>query len=240
MDEYPHPTVGRRVASAHLHRRRPPRAAHPAPAGRRAHHRARCHRCRPKCSTVLEAQPSATASWPCSSSPHDLGVVAGRATTQVLVMYAGQVVEEASTATLFSDMKMPYTEALLHSIPKIAEASHTRLTAIPGRPPDLVDPPKGCRFAARCRCLRAGSLSRGAGHAVAARCRPRSRVPVLVPGGHARGRRGPGPQPGRGRLHTDGSHLVAGTGTAHLRPENDVLLRVEKTSWWSSASKAAR
>ena len=80
---------------------------------------------------------------------HDLGVVAGRA-DEVLVMYAGQVVEKASTATLFSDMKMPYTEALLHSIPKIAEPSHTRLTAIPGRPPDLVDPPKGCRFAARC------------------------------------------------------------------------------------------
>ncbi|MFL5179934.1 MAG: ABC transporter ATP-binding protein [Microvirga sp.] len=80
---------------------------------------------------------------------HDLGVVAGRA-DEVLVMYAGQVVEKASTATLFSDMKMPYTEALLRSIPKIAQPSHTRLTAIPGRPPDLVDPPTGCRFAARC------------------------------------------------------------------------------------------
>jgi peptide/nickel transport system ATP-binding protein len=80
---------------------------------------------------------------------HDLGVVAGRA-DEVVVMYAGQVVEKASTATLFSDMKMPYTEALLHSIPKIAEPSHTKLSAIPGRPPDLVDVPKGCRFAARC------------------------------------------------------------------------------------------
>jgi oligopeptide/dipeptide ABC transporter ATP-binding protein len=80
---------------------------------------------------------------------HDLGVVAGRA-DEVVVMYAGQVVEKASTGTLFSDMKMPYTEALLLSIPKIAEPSHTRLTAIPGRPPDLVDVPQGCRFAARC------------------------------------------------------------------------------------------
>ncbi len=80
---------------------------------------------------------------------HDLGVVAGRA-DEVVVMYAGQVVEKASTGTLFSDMKMPYTEALLRSIPKIADPSHTRLTAIPGRPPDLVDPPQGCRFAARC------------------------------------------------------------------------------------------
>ncbi len=80
---------------------------------------------------------------------HDLGVVAGRA-DEVVVMYAGQVVEKASTGTLFAHMKMPYTEALLHSIPKIAEPSHTRLTAIPGRPPDLVDLPTGCRFAARC------------------------------------------------------------------------------------------
>ncbi len=80
---------------------------------------------------------------------HDLGVVAGRA-DEVLVMYAGQVVEKAPTAVLFAEMKMPYTEALLRSIPKIAEPSHTRLAAIPGRPPDLVDPPVGCRFAARC------------------------------------------------------------------------------------------
>jgi peptide/nickel transport system ATP-binding protein len=80
---------------------------------------------------------------------HDLGVVAGRA-DEVLVMYAGQVVEKAPTLTLFTDMKMPYTEALLRSIPKITEPSHTRLAAIPGRPPDLVELPKGCRFAARC------------------------------------------------------------------------------------------
>jgi oligopeptide/dipeptide ABC transporter ATP-binding protein len=80
---------------------------------------------------------------------HDLGVVAGR-TDNVIVMYAGQVVEQAPTATLFDHMRMPYTEALLRSIPKIADASHTRLTAIPGRPPDLVSPPSGCRFADRC------------------------------------------------------------------------------------------
>ena len=80
---------------------------------------------------------------------HDLGVVAGRA-DDVLVMYAGQVVEKAPTATLFHHMKMPYTEALLRSIPKLSEPSHTRLAAIPGRPPDLVAPPPGCRFAPRC------------------------------------------------------------------------------------------
>ena len=80
---------------------------------------------------------------------HDLGVVAGRA-DDVLVMYAGQVVERAPTEALFRHMKMPYTEALLRSIPKVADPSHTRLSAIPGRPPDLVDPPPGCRFAPRC------------------------------------------------------------------------------------------
>jgi len=80
---------------------------------------------------------------------HDLGVVAGR-TDDVLVMYAGQIVEQAPTATLFAQMKMPYTEALLQSIPKVTDPSHTRLRAIPGRPPDLVSPPTGCRFADRC------------------------------------------------------------------------------------------
>jgi peptide/nickel transport system ATP-binding protein len=47
-------------------------------------------------------------------------------------------------------MKMPYTEALLQSIPKLADASHTRLNVIGGRPPDLVNPPVGCRFSPRC------------------------------------------------------------------------------------------
>jgi peptide/nickel transport system ATP-binding protein len=80
---------------------------------------------------------------------HDLGVVAGRA-DDIAVMYAGQVVERAPTATLFAEMRMPYTEALLRSIPKLSQPSHTRLDAIPGRPPDLVKPPPGCRFAPRC------------------------------------------------------------------------------------------
>ncbi len=80
---------------------------------------------------------------------HDLGVVAGR-TDDVIVMYAGQIVEQAPTPTLFAQMRMPYTEALLKSIPKVADPPHTRLRAIPGRPPDLVKVPAGCRFAARC------------------------------------------------------------------------------------------
>ena len=80
---------------------------------------------------------------------HDLGVVAGH-TDHVAVMYAGRIVEEAPTAVLFADVKMPYTEALIASIPPIAAPPHTRLRAIPGRPPDLVDPPPGCAFAPRC------------------------------------------------------------------------------------------
>jgi peptide/nickel transport system ATP-binding protein len=81
---------------------------------------------------------------------HDLGVVAGR-TDEIAVMYAGQIVEKAPTATLFSSMRMPYTEALLNSIPKLDQASHTKLEIIGGRPPDLINPPKGCNFAPRCK-----------------------------------------------------------------------------------------
>jgi oligopeptide/dipeptide ABC transporter ATP-binding protein len=80
---------------------------------------------------------------------HDLGVVAGRA-DHVAVMYAGKVVETAPTTELFARVRMPYTEALLKSIPKTADPSHTRLAAVGGRPPDLADLPAGCRFAARC------------------------------------------------------------------------------------------
>jgi peptide/nickel transport system ATP-binding protein len=80
---------------------------------------------------------------------HDLGVVAGRA-DEIMVMYAGQAVEKAPTGTLFASMRHPYTAALLNSIPKTSDPSHTRLEAIPGRPPQLINPPPGCRFAARC------------------------------------------------------------------------------------------
>jgi len=80
---------------------------------------------------------------------HDLGVVAVH-TAEIAVMYGGKIVEKAPTGALFSNMQMPYTAALLESIPKMDLPSHTRLTTIPGRPPDLVSPPAGCRFAPRC------------------------------------------------------------------------------------------
>ena len=80
---------------------------------------------------------------------HDLGVVAGRA-DNIAVMYAGRIVETAPTRTLFRTMSHPYTEALMRSIPKLAAPSHTRLTAIGGRPPDIINPPGGCKFSPRC------------------------------------------------------------------------------------------
>jgi oligopeptide/dipeptide ABC transporter ATP-binding protein len=80
---------------------------------------------------------------------HDLGVVAGRA-DEIVVMYAGRIVERAPTATLFHDTHMPYTQALMDSIPRLSDPSGTRLHAIAGRPPDLIHPPSGCRFAPRC------------------------------------------------------------------------------------------
>lgn len=84
---------------------------------------------------------------------HDLGVVAGH-TDEIAVMYGGRLVEKAPTTTLFADMKMPYTKSLLRSIPKLGDPSHTRLATIAGRPPDLVSPPAGCRFAPRCAYAR--------------------------------------------------------------------------------------
>ncbi len=80
---------------------------------------------------------------------HDLGVVANRA-DEIVVMYAGRIVERAPTRTLFHDTHMPYTQALMDSIPRLADPSGTRLHAIAGRPPDMVHPPKGCRFSPRC------------------------------------------------------------------------------------------
>jgi peptide/nickel transport system ATP-binding protein len=88
---------------------------------------------------------------------HDLGVVATR-TDEIVVMYAGQVVERAPTWRLFANVRMPYTEALMKSIPRLEYPSHTRLLAIPGRPPDPTSQSPGCPFAPRCayvqdRCL---------------------------------------------------------------------------------------
>ena len=80
---------------------------------------------------------------------HDLGVVAGR-THDTAVMYAGKIVEQAATTELFEHTAMPYTRALIEAMPRLTDPPHTTLRAIGGHPPDLIDPPPGCRFAPRC------------------------------------------------------------------------------------------
>jgi len=81
---------------------------------------------------------------------HAMGVVAETA-QRVAVMYAGKVVEEAPVAELFSQPRHPYTRGLIRSIPRIDRAGRKeRLAAIAGVVPSLLEPPPGCRFAARC------------------------------------------------------------------------------------------
>jgi peptide/nickel transport system ATP-binding protein len=80
---------------------------------------------------------------------HDLGVVAHNA-DRIIVMYAGRIVESGTTRDIFYRPRMHYTAALLDSNPSVSSPSHTRLRAIPGRPPDLLRLPTGCAFAPRC------------------------------------------------------------------------------------------
>ena len=81
---------------------------------------------------------------------HDLGVVAGVA-DRVAVMYAGKVVETGTVQDIFYRNSHPYTQALLKSLPSPDTTKEETLTAIPGTPPDLLSPPVGCGFAARCK-----------------------------------------------------------------------------------------
>jgi oligopeptide transport system ATP-binding protein len=80
---------------------------------------------------------------------HDLGVVAGM-TQRINVMYAGYIVEAATTAEMFAQPSHPYTVGLLHSIPKINALPGEELLPIEGRPPDMRRAPTGCPFAPRC------------------------------------------------------------------------------------------
>jgi peptide/nickel transport system ATP-binding protein len=80
---------------------------------------------------------------------HDLGVIA-EMTDKVIVMYAGQVVEETDVFTLFDKPKHPYTKGLMSSIPHIEYESEQHLASIPGTVPSLTHMPKGCRFHTRC------------------------------------------------------------------------------------------
>jgi oligopeptide/dipeptide ABC transporter ATP-binding protein len=80
---------------------------------------------------------------------HDLGVVADVA-NEILVMYAGRVVERATTRDLFYDPQMPYTWGLLGSIPRLDRPRQERLHSIKGTPPSLIRSPTGCKFRPRC------------------------------------------------------------------------------------------
>jgi oligopeptide/dipeptide ABC transporter ATP-binding protein len=80
---------------------------------------------------------------------HDLGLAASYA-EEVIVMYAGKVVEQAPTKELFAGVRMPYTQALLDAIPRIEMEPHVLLPVVGGRPPDLAVIPPGCSFAPRC------------------------------------------------------------------------------------------
>ena len=106
---------------------------------------------------------------------HAMGVVAEVA-QRVVVMYAGQVIEEGSVEEVFERPWHPYTQGLIRSIPRIdADASRgARLVSIPGIVPSLIEPPPGCRFAPRCAHVRAACTQAtpalravGTGHRVA-------------------------------------------------------------------------
>jgi peptide/nickel transport system ATP-binding protein len=79
---------------------------------------------------------------------HDLGVVA-EISDDVVVMYAGKVIEEGTVEAIFNAPQHPYTWGLLGSLPRL-DADVERLTQIPGQPPSLLNPPSGCRFHPRC------------------------------------------------------------------------------------------
>jgi peptide/nickel transport system ATP-binding protein len=83
---------------------------------------------------------------------HDLGVVAGR-TDDIIVMYAGQIVEKAPTMALFDSHRNRYTAALLRSMPVLSQPPHAKLATIAGAPPQLSALPPGCRFAPRCSAV---------------------------------------------------------------------------------------
>ena len=100
---------------------------------------------------------------------HDLRVVRSRS-DRIAVMYAGRIVETAPTPELFAEPRMPYTEALMNAVPPVAGPNHVRLQVIPGRPPDLLNPPVGCKFSPRCpyaqeKCLTEEPPLRDAGSA---------------------------------------------------------------------------
>ena len=100
---------------------------------------------------------------------HDLGVIADIA-DEIIVMYAGRVVERGSKRDIFYDPQMPYTWGLLGSIPRLDRPRPERLHTIEGMPPSLINPPEGCKFRPRCphafdKCKQEPELGESSRHA---------------------------------------------------------------------------
>jgi peptide/nickel transport system ATP-binding protein len=113
---------------------------------------------------------------------HDISILYQIADT-IMIMYAGQLAEKASTETIIHSPRHPYTKMLIASLPKVGvEYAEERLTGIPGTPPKLLDPPTGCRFRKRCpaaseRCLQEPPFVEvGEGHFVACWKEPEQRA----------------------------------------------------------------
>ena len=172
---------------------------------------------------------------------HDLGVVAGR-TDEIAVMYAGQDRREGADAGA-----VPQHEDAVHRGARaldpeaVRQPSHTRLNAIPGRPPQLVNPPIGCRFAPRCpyaqeKCVkeepplrderRAGAQVPRAGSR-SGRLRAEKPSNATAPPACRRRSAATARQPLRRTRTRRRTADMAGSGTAHLRPADDTLLRAE-------------
>ena len=143
---------------------------------------------------------------------HDLGVAQAYA-HRIVVMYAGQIVETATTGQLFAATRSPYTLALRSSIPRLEDEPHQLLAAIPGRQPNLTDLPKGCRFAPRCRFAQETCLE--------------DPVPLVEdaqdPGHYVRCRYPAGTPAGDAALERNLSRGVTATGLPVTRVDGEVL-----------------
>ena len=153
---------------------------------------------------------------------HDLGVVATLC-QRVIVMYAGQVVEDAAVARLFSSPGHPYTRGLLRAVPHPGRRAET-LAGIPGALPNLYEPPPGCRFQHRC----AHAMPACAEGAPLRELAPGQRVACLLPGDGAKAGAETGDGAGTGVKAEAGDETRAGIGPGAARsPQRTIATRAE-------------